>query len=74
MPKAVKHKQRLQPDHYSGTVNREVLALLLNNFSIHNICQLNSHYKTLLITIYTLIMKFHCNKTYILLLFIAIMW
>jgi len=28
--------------------------LLLNNFSIHNICQLNSHYETLLFTIYTL--------------------
>jgi hypothetical protein len=27
MPTAVKHKQRLQPDHYSGTVNREELAL-----------------------------------------------
>ena len=26
-PAAVTHKQRLQPDHYSGTVNREVLAL-----------------------------------------------
>ena len=31
----------------------EGYLLLLNNFSVHNICQLNSHYKTLLITIYT---------------------